>query len=280
MLIGASLMSATAAVQARELVLGLIPADNNEEMIKTFEPMRAYLEKKLGQKVKMFTATDYAGVIEAMKKKRVDIAWFGPLSYYLAEQEAGAEAFAVGIREGSNSATYKSIIVTPCDSGIKSILDLKGKNVAFVDPASTSGGLMPSYMVKQATGKMPQEFFGKFTYAGSHDAAELAVKNKTVDAAADNDITYPKMLEKGLITKESNCIIAESTPLPGSPLVYRGDLPKELKAKIRDAILNADKEIKVTGYGKISHYVAVGPKDYQSIRDMVKELGLKKEQLK
>ena len=280
MLIGASLMSATAAVQARELVLGLIPADNNEEMIKTFEPMRAYLEKKLGQKVKMFTATDYAGVIEGMKKKRVDIAWFGPLSYYLAEQEAGAEAFAVGIREGSNSATYKSIIVTPCDSGIKSILDLKGKSVAFVDPASTSGGLMPSYMVKQATGKMPQEFFGKFTYAGSHDAADLAVKNKTVDAAADNDITYPKMLEKGLITKESNCIIAESSPLPGSPLVYRGDLPKELKAQIRDAILNADKEIKVTGYGKISHYVAVEPKDYQMIRNMVKELGLKKEQLK
>ena len=280
MLIGASLMSATAAVQARELVLGLIPADNNEEMIKTFEPMRAYLEKKLGQKVKMFTATDYAGVIEGMKKKRVDIAWFGPLSYYLAEQEAGAEAFAVGIREGSNSATYKSIIVTPCDSGIKSILDLKGKSVAFVDPASTSGGLMPSYMVKQATGKMPQEFFGKFTYAGSHDAAELAVKNKTVDAAADNDITYPKMLEKGLITKESNCIIAESSPLPGSPLVYRGDLPKELKAQIRDAILNADKEIKVTGYGKISHYVAVETKDYQMIRNMVKELGLKKEQLK
>lgn len=280
MLIGASLMSATAAVQARELVLGLIPADNNEEMIKTFEPMRAYLEKKLGQKVKMFTATDYAGVIEAMKKKRVDIAWFGPLSYYLAEQEAGAEAFAVGIREGSNSATYKSIIVTPCDSGIKSILDLKGKSVAFVDPASTSGGLMPTYMVKQATGKMPQEFFGKFTYAGSHDAAELAVKNKTVDAAADNDITYPKMLEKGLITKESNCIIAESSPLPGSPLVYRGDLPKELKAQIRDAILNADKEIKVTGYGKISHYVAVEPKDYQMIRNMVQELGLKKEQLK
>lgn len=280
MLIGASLMSATAAVQARELVLGLIPADNNEEMIKTFEPMRAYLEKKLGQKVKMFTATDYAGVIEAMKKKRVDIAWFGPLSYYLAEQEAGAEAFAVGIREGSNSATYKSIIVTPCDSGIKSIMDLQGKSVAFVDPASTSGGLMPSYMVKQATGKMPQEFFGKLTYAGSHDAAELAVKNKTVDAAADNDITYPKMLEKGLITKESNCIIAESSPLPGSPLVYRGDLPKELKAQIRDAILNADKEIKVTGYGKISHYVAVEPKDYQMIRNMVKELGLKKEQLK
>jgi phosphonate transport system substrate-binding protein len=279
-LVGASLIGAAGVANARDLVLGLIPADNNEEMIKTFEPMRAYLEKKVGMKVKMFTATDYAGVIEAMKKKRVDIAWFGPLSYYLAEQEAGAEAFAVGIRQGSDSPTYKSIIVTPCDSGIKSIQDLKGKSVAFVDPASTSGGLMPTYMVKQATGMMPQEFFGKFTYAGSHDAAELAVKNKTVDAAADNDITYPKMIEKGLITKESNCIIAESTPLPGSPLVYRGDLPKELKKKISETILNAHKEIQVTGYGKISHYVAVGPKDYQPIRQMVKDLGLKKEKLK
>lgn len=279
-LIGATLIGATGAANARDLVMGLIPAENNEEMIKTFEPMRAYMEKKLHKKVKLYTATDYAGVIEAMKKKRVDIAWFGPLSYYLAEMEAGAEAFAVGIRQGSTSPTYKSLILAPCDSGIKNITDLKGKSVAFVDPASTSGGLMPTYMVKHATGMMPQEYFGKFTYAGSHDAAELAVKNKTVDAAADNDITYAKMLDKGLITKESNCIIAESSPLPGSPLVYRGDLDKQLKAEIKDAVLNAHNEIQVTGYGKISHYVSVTPADYQMIRDMVKELGLKKEQLK
>lgn len=275
-----ALSFAASAAQARDIVMGLIPAENNEEMIQKFEPMRLYLEKKIGAKVKVFTATDYTGVIEAMKKKRVDVAWFGPLSYYLAEMEAGAEAFAVGIRKGGTTSTYKSIIVAPCDSGIKSIKDLKGKNVAFVDPASTSGGLMPTYMVKQETGMMPQEFFGKFTYAGSHDAAELAVKNKTVDAAADNDITYPAMIAKGLITKESNCIIKESSPLPGSPLVYRGDLPADMKAKIRDAVLNAHKDIQVTGYGNLSHYVAVSPKDYQVVRDMVKELGLKKEQLK
>lgn len=273
-------LSLTAAsAQARDIVMGLIPAENNEEMIQKFEPMRVQLEKKLGAKVKVFTATDYAGIIEAMKKKRVDIAWFGPLSYYLAEQEAGAEAFAVGIREGSSSHTYKSLIIAPCDSGIKSIKDLKGKSVAFVDPASTSGGLMPTYMVKKETGMMPQNFFGKFTYAGSHDAAELAVKNKTVDAAADNDITYEKMLAKGLITKQTNCIVKESDPLPGSPLVYRGDLPADMKAKIQDAILTAHKDIKVTGYGNLSHYVAVGPKDYQMIRDMVKGLGLQKKDL-
>ena len=273
----AGLTTGTSAF-ARDIVMGLIPAENNEEMVAKFEPMRAHLEKKLGQKVKVFTATDYTGVIEAMKKKRVDIAWFGPLSYYLAEQEAGAEAFAVGVNE-SGKSTYRSIFVVPGDSPAKSLKDLKGKSVAFVDPASTSGGLMPTYMVKKETGMMPEQFFGKFTYAGSHDAAELAVKNKTVDAAADNDITYPKMLAKGLITKESNRVLLESTDLPGSPLVYRGDLPADLKKKIQDAIVNAHKDIKVSGYGNIVRYDAVKPADYEMIRNMVKELGLKKEQM-
>jgi phosphonate transport system substrate-binding protein len=250
------LVSMYGTALARDLVMGLIPAENNEEMVTKFEPMRAYLEKKLGVKVKVYTATDYTGVIEAMKKKRVDIAWFGPLSYYLAEQEAGAEAFAVGVREGGKS-TYRSIIVVPGDSPAKSLKDLKGKSVAFVDPASTSGGLMPTYMVKKATGMMPEKFFGKFTYAGSHDAAELAVKNKTVDAAADNDITYPKMLAKGLITKETNRILLESSDLPGSPLVYRGDLPAALKHKIQEAIITAHKDVKVSGYGNIIRYDAV-----------------------
>lgn len=271
----AALFVASGVASAKTLVMGLIPAENNEEMIKKFEPMRAHLEKKLGQKVKVYTATDYAGVIEAMKKKRVDVAWFGPLSYYLAEQEAGAEAFAVGVREDGKT-TYKSIIVVPGDSPIQSLQDLKGKNVAFVDPASTSGGLMPAYMVKKETGMMPQQFFGKFTYAGSHDAAELAVKNKTVDAAADNDITYEKMLSKGLISKDSNRILLFSPDLPGSPLVYRKDLNAKLKTQIRDIILNAHNEIKVTGYGNLTRYTAAAPADYQVVRDMVQELGLRK----
>jgi phosphonate transport system substrate-binding protein len=268
----------TAVAMPEELVLGLIPAENNEEMIAKFEPMRAYLEQKLGIPVKVFTATDYAGVIEAMRKQRVDVAWFGPLSYILAEQEAGAEAFAVGVRE-SGESTYRSIIVVPGDSPIQSIADLKGKNVAFVDPASTSGGLVPTYMVKQATGQLPQDFFATLTYAGSHDAAELAVKNGTVDAAADNDITYEKMLAAGDITAETNRILATSDPLPGSPLVYRGDLPIELKAKIREVILNAHNEINVTGYGTIIRYDAASPGDYQLIRDLIAELGIKREQI-
>ena len=130
--------------------MGLIPAEDNEEMLAKFEPMRAHFEKKMGMPVKVFQATDYAGVIEAMKRDRVDIAWFGPLSYVLAEQEAEAEAFAVGVKDGGTS-TYQSMIFVPADSPAKSIADLKGADVAFVDPASTSGSLVPSYMAGVGT---------------------------------------------------------------------------------------------------------------------------------
>jgi len=183
------ILGLSTVTMARTLVMGLIPVENNEEMVRQFEPMRIYLEKRIGMPIKVFTATDYTGVIEAMRKKRIDIAWFGPLSYFLAEEEAGAEAFAVGVRKSTGKSSYRSCFIVPADSTIKTLNDLKGKSVAFVDPASTSGGLVPAYLIKKETGKMPRNFFGKFTYAGSHDAVVMAVKNKTIDAGATNEIT-------------------------------------------------------------------------------------------
>ena len=269
----------TASAQGEdEIIMGLVPAENNEEMIQKFEPMRAHLEKKLGKKVKLFTATDYSGVIEAMKKKRVDIAWFGPMAYLLAEREAGAEAFAVGIGS-SGKPTYFSYLLVPGDSPVKSLSELRGKAAAFVDPASGSGGLAPTYMVKKATGMMPEQFFGKFTWAGTHDSSIMAAKNKTVDVAAAADATYERMLKAGLINADTLRIIAR-LELPGPPLTYRNDLPVDLKKKIQDAIVNAHNEgVKVSGFGSITRYDAITPADYQSTRDMVKELGLKKEQM-
>lgn len=262
-----------------ELIMGLIPAENNEEMVEKFEPMRAYMEKKLNRPIKVFTATDYAGVIEAMRQDKVDIAWFGPLSYVLAEQEAGAEAFATGVRKKTGKSTYKSILVVPGNSSVKSIQDLKGKNVAFVDPASTSGGLVPSYLVLKATGQKPKEFFSKLTYAGSHDAAGMAVKNQTVDAAGTNDITYNKMLNKGLISQKSNRVLLESDPIPGSPLAYRQELDEQTKKKIREIVLNPHKDINVTGYGDLLNYEPATPQDYEIVRDMIKTLGIGRKEI-
>ncbi len=261
------------------LVMGMIPAEDNENIAETFEPMRRYLEEGLGCKVEVAFATDYASVIEAMKKKKVDIAWLGPLSYVLAEREAGAEAFAIGVKQGGSS-TYQSYFVVPGDSPAQSLDDLAGKSVAFVDPASTSGGLVPTYTIRQQYDKSVDEFFDRLIYAGSHNAAELAVKNKTVDAAATDSIVYERMLSQGMITAETNRILCKSQPLPGSPLTYRCDLPIDLKQKIQGLMITAHEHIDVTGYDNgIVRYEKAAASDYDLIRDMVRALNLTDEQL-
>ena len=273
-----ALSFARGSARAQGLSIGLIPAENNDEMVAAFEPMRAYLEQRLGSKVRVYTATDYTGIIEAMRKSRIDVAWYGPMSYYLAEREAGAEAFAIGIRPGG-SAKYHSIITVPEDSAAQSLEDLRGGTIAFVDPASTSGGLMPTFVVKSMTGLMPEDFFGRVIWAGTHDAAQLAVKNGTVDAAAGADMIYERMLDAGLITGESNRILLTSDALPGAPLAYRGNLSEAKKAWLVEAFLDAHNHTDVSGLVGTARFERADPADYAVIRDMVIELGIADEQL-
>ncbi len=273
-----ALSFAMGSARAQGLSIGLIPAENNDEMVAAFEPMRAYLEQRLGSKVRVYTATDYTGIIEAMRKSRIDVAWYGPMSYYLAEREAGAEAFAIGIRPGG-SAKYHSIITVPEDSAAQSLEDLRGGTIAFVDPASTSGGLMPTFVVKSMTGLMPEDFFGRVIWAGTHDAAQLAVKNGTVDAAAGADMIYERMLDAGLITGESNRILLTSDALPGAPLAYRGNLSEAKKAWLVEAFLDAHNHTDVSGLVGTARFERADPADYAVIRDMVIELGIADEQL-
>jgi len=111
--------------------------------------------------------------------------------------------------------------------------------------------------------------FSKVAFVGTHDAAELVIKNQIMDIVADNDITYPKMIASGKISEATNKILWASDPLPGSPLAFRGSLDSKLKAKIKNAIVKVPKNI-VTGYGKITGYKIVEDKEFNIIKDMKK----------
>ena len=105
---------------------------------------------------------------------------------------------------------------------------------------------------------------------------QLAVKNGTVDAGADSDNSYDRMVAAGQIDAAENVIIYESDPIPGSPIAVRGDLPGDLKTKIRDALLNMDQQtiFQVQGWGNIDRYQAVEDSDYDIIRETAKLLDL------
>jgi len=265
----------TSSRAAEVLRIGLIPAEDQREMLRQYEGIIEYLEESVGMEIKPFVATDYSGVIEAMRSGKLDVAYFGPFSYILAADVANVEAFAVPMRSDGRT-TYNSIIITHAESGIKSISDLKGKTFAFVDPASTSGHLFPRAMLQKA-GIDPEKDFSSMVFAGGHDAVELAVKNRKVDAGADSDKTYDRMVKDGLIDPKVNLIIAKSDPIPGSPWAWRRDLPDDLKGKFKTAILELGEkrpEILAGLSGGIAGYAEAKDADYNVIRETAKILNL------
>jgi len=176
-------------------IIGVYPGDNIEKALAAQEPLRAYLEQKLGVHTVVVTGTSYGAVIEAMRAGRADAFEVGPFSYLIANNVANAEAIAVGnyvtVVDKTVLPAYYSVLFTKKGSGIKSIDDLKGKSFAFTDPASTSGYLMPSLTIMAAekldTKDQLDSFFGQATFAGSHPASVLAVWNGTTDAGATFD---------------------------------------------------------------------------------------------
>ena len=257
------------------LKMGLIPADDAQEMLREYEPVRQYLSDKLGIPVEIQVTSDYTAAIEAMRYKHIDMAWFGPFSYVIASNVAGAEAIVNGIRRSDGKSDYHSIIVVRADSGIESFEDLKGKKFAFVDPSSTSGNLVPRKMLIE-NGIDPDNDFSTMYYAGTHNAVEYAVANGKVDAGADSDNSYNRMVKEGEIDPEVNKILYTSGPIQGSPIAVRSDLPVEIKQAIQNALIEMDEDVlhKVGGWGDIASYQKVSDSDYDIIRETAEALGM------
>ncbi|WP_405152387.1 phosphonate ABC transporter substrate-binding protein [Paenibacillus sp. FSL K6-0108] len=261
-----------------KLKIGVIPSEDSENVESKMEPLKNYLSKKLGLEVEIFVANDYTAVVEAMRSKQVDVAHLGPFSYLLATDKANAEAIVSKVDADTGLPTYKSVILTRKDSGIKKLSDLKGKTFAFIDPASTSGNLVPRNELLK-NGIDPEKDFSTSLYAGGGDASALAVQNKKVDAAATSDTVYKEMLAKNMLPDVE--VLHESAPIPTSPVAVRKDLDSGLEEKIKQAYLDMDKEspesLKALGLDK---YGEITDSAYDNLREIAKILNLDLSELK
>lgn len=267
------------------LVMGLIPAEDPKAMIERYTPMKNFLEKEIGQCIQLFTATDYTGVIEAMRAKKVDFAWFGPFSYVLANERANAEAFAVGVDKKGNTTYHSYLVATPevtqklgisstleGEAGLKTLAEKlnnhrKAFTFTFTETASTSGYAVPRYYMYRA-GIEPEKLFKKVGYIGTHDAAALVVKNKIIDMASVYDETYLTLIDKGKITADSVVVIWKSPPIVGEPLAYRADLESKTKELLRKAIVKVPKDL--TGSARLTGYKLTDDSEYKVIKDIKK----------
>ncbi len=265
-----SLCVSSVAVSAmEELKMALIPAEDSRAMLKQSQVLIDQLSEKLGVKVEGFVATDYNGVIEALRAGHVDIAYLGPFSYVKAAEIANVEAFAVAETAKAGSIAYHSqIIASTKTKDINNLQDLKDKNFAFVSPTSTSGYIVPMVGLKKE-GIEPRTFFKNVVYSGAHDANILAVKHGRVDAATVADRIMDSAVQKGIISNDEYKVLWRSDPIPESPMVWRKALPEADKQKIKEAFLSI-KGVEFGDQGVVNRYVETNDKAYDPVREAAK----------
>lgn len=272
---GIAILSISAACQAAAndtLRIGLIPSEDSQAMIESSKLVLASLESKLGMPVEPFVATDYNGIIEALRSGKLDVAYLGPFSYVLATSVADVEAFAVAVTQKTGQSAYRSLILARKDSGIHDLAGLKGHTFAFVDPSSASGHLFPKSGLEQA-GFDPGKLFSRVIFSGSHDASILAVANKKVDAAAVADRILASAVAKGLVSQDDLQVVWTSRPIPESPMVWRKNLDPALKLKVAAALASI-KDVPWGDQGQLNGFQPTTDADYDVVRETAKVLNL------
>jgi phosphonate transport system substrate-binding protein len=228
--------------QYKEIVMGVITEENAEDRAKRWDPTRDYLNKELGVAIKWREATDYAGVIEALKAKKIELAWFGPASFSRAWLVTDGQAVPLAAEiDKDGGFGYFGVIIVKKDSPYQSIEDLKGKRFGFADPNSTSGYQAPNFFLGEA-GYKPDEFFGSTAFSGSHENSVKMLYEDNFDAVAtwwtnEQKSNMSRMENKGMIPKGQYRIIWKSPRLPSDPFTVPAWLPKQMQEDIKSSLL-------------------------------------------
>jgi len=147
LLVAAVACAAPTGATAQPLHLVLTPSQKPTDLLAAGEEFGQALGKLYGGPVRVTVASDYAAVIEALRNHTADLAWVHPVGYVLASREAKARIVARNLWHGK--ATFTSRIYVRKDGGIKTLEDLRGKTIAFVDPSSSSGYTYPMVLLMQ-----------------------------------------------------------------------------------------------------------------------------------
>mgnify|MGYP001608919715 FL=1 len=245
------------------LKVALLPDENASTIIKNNQGLKDYLETQLGKKVELIVTTDYSSMIEAMRHGRLDLAYFGPLSYVLARQKSEIEPFAALKVKGST--TYQSVVIANISSGVKAIGDIKGKNMAYGDKVSTSSHLIPKSVLAEQGLDAGRDY--KEHFVGSHDAVALAVQNGHAQAGGLSRPIFESLVERKMVSLDKVKVLAYSKPFPQYPWTLRSNLKPELKEKIRNAFLNL-KDPAVLKAFKADGFDAITDKHYDVVRNL------------
>jgi phosphonate transport system substrate-binding protein len=270
--------SATPAAAQKSLHLVLTPSQKPTDLLAAGDAFGKVLGRLVGTPVRVTVASDYAAVIEALRNRTADLAFVHPGGYVLASREAKATIVAKNLWHGKSSFTSR--IFVRADSGLRALEDLRGKTMAFVDPASSSGYIYPMVLLIQrglVKNRDPKTFFREVVFAGSHDAAMRALVNGHVDAIASFDLAREQYLkdpgERGRVA-----FVAESEPIPEAGIAARDGLDADTFARVRAALLairGPEHADLLKRLYEIDGFEAAQDREYDPVRAAIELLGVR-----
>ncbi|MFO7885488.1 MAG: phosphate/phosphite/phosphonate ABC transporter substrate-binding protein [Desulfobacteraceae bacterium] len=257
------------------LYFSIVPKKNVDQQIKELLPLLQLLEEKLKRSVSIIRPLSYHSVIEGILSETIDFAILGPASYAKTKaRDSRVKAFASFAKKKGfmtpQGSYYYSVLFTLKSSGFGSIEELKGKRIAFTDPESTSGSVIPNISFSKRIQPSLKEFFGTHIYTGSHDRSIESVITKDVDAAFVSSARIDEAVQKGQIKPELIQILWRSDPIHRDPFVFSGKVSDVLQNKIQDILLTSQVRLKpMLENMQMVGIVAVTDKDYQPIHDII-----------
>ncbi len=268
--------SSGASGEEETLRVGLIPNQNPEEVEAQYQPLEKYLSEELGSEVEVSVPTTYNAVVESLVSNKLDLAYFGGLTYVQARQRAEIHPLVTEINPETGTTKYRSVIIAPADGDVREVEDIEGGTFAFGSVSSTSGSLYPSIMLDEA-GIDYRTDLGEKTYTGGHDATAQAVANGRVDAGGLEDRILHDLEKDGVIDKGKIRVIKESEPIEGYPWVVRDDLADDKEKALTEAFLNIE-DPKLLDLLRAEGYAKVQASDYDYVEEQARKLDLLAEQ--
>jgi phosphonate transport system substrate-binding protein len=233
--------------QVKEFRIGLLGGENTQDRLKRYDAFQKLLQQTLDIPVKIFPAADYAGVMQGLAAGQLDATEFSPSAFAGTWLDCKCVEPVVVPLEKDGSIFYIAAMVVRKDSGINSIDDMKGHSLAFTDPNSASGYLIPSVTLRAkgidlADGK----YFSRTGFSGGHEQGMVAVLNRQYDACVvwtsgqgDEATGFTRgvlrsMVDKGMLKMADVKVIWKSDNVPNGPWTIRSALPQGLKQAFHD----------------------------------------------
>ena len=228
--------------EEKVIKMGFVPLKNSEKLVEDLKPISDYLSERLGVKVEAFTASNYIGVVEGLGSGSVDFGIIPPFSSLLAQKQSNAKPILTS-KGKTGKPGYTAELYVRKDSGIKSLQDVKGKKVAFVDPSSSSGYIYPGAMLVNAGLNLDKDI--SYQFSGGHDKSLQLLLNKDVDVIATFDRVEDRYAKDFPQAKTDIQKLATSDMIPGVMVTTSSKMDKELQEKLEKALRDIEKDPKM-----------------------------------